>query len=471
MFSHPFLSRIGGVCLTVLFVLSAAPLSAQQTGAQTDSAVAASGEQELRNAYRKEYAFLSAQKKDLEQRLKAFRGESEREARNLSAEMEKLQDDMLGLQARAQSMQERLRDVESERETAQRNSGVLRSTLEQAAVTFDEHGMDSGRSETAELSAPEKLSRAFETGIQLLQQQASVRREEGDFFTQAGNKVAGELIHFGGVASYGVADEVAGILVPAGGGEMKLWSEPRASVARALAAGDIPQTLPLFIYASRDSAVDTREKGGVLETIQSGGTIAWLIMLLAAMAVALIVARLIFLKRASASTSEIADEIGELVARDEIDQAIDICRKRSGSSAAVVASALRNLDREREALDDIINESVLHESAHLERFGTMILVIAAVSPLLGLLGTVTGMISTFEVITEHGTGDPQLLSGGISVALVTTELGLVVAIPTLLIGNMLSGWADRIKDDMQKAALRVINRHQKSVQERRMKAA
>ena len=99
-----------------------------------------------------------------------------------------------------------------------------------------------------------------------------------------------------------------------------------------------------------------------------------------------------------------------------------------------------------------------------DRFGALIIVIAAVSPLLGLLGTVTGMIATFDVITEFGTGDPKLLSGGISIALVTTELGLIVAIPMLLFGNLLSGWAERIKDDMEQAALRVINQFSDSRQ-------
>ena len=104
-----------------------------------------------------------------------------------------------------------------------------------------------------------------------------------------------------------------------------------------------------------------------------------------------------------------------------------------------------------------MSEAILHESGHLNRFGTAILVIAAVAPLLGLLGTVTGMIATFDIITEFGTGDPKLLSGGIAIALVTTELGLIVAIPTLLVGNLLSGWSDKIKDNMEAAALRVIN--------------
>ena len=90
-------------------------------------------------------------------------------------------------------------------------------------------------------------------------------------------------------------------------------------------------------------------------------------------------------------------------------------------------------------------------------------VIAAVAPLLGLLGTVTGMISTFDIITEFGTGDPKLLSSGISIALVTTEVGLAVAIPALIFGNLLSGWAESIKDEMEKAALHVMNQYKDKV--------
>ena len=110
-----------------------------------------------------------------------------------------------------------------------------------------------------------------------------------------------------------------------------------------------------------------------------------------------------------------------------------------------------------EHLEDIVSESILHESSHLNRFGAFITVVAAVAPLLGLLGTVTGMIQTFDVITEFGTSDPKLLSGGIAVALVTTELGLIVAIPLLLLGSLLNGWAERLKDDMEKGALKIIN--------------
>ena len=94
--------------------------------------------------------------------------------------------------------------------------------------------------------------------------------------------------------------------------------------------------------------------------------------------------------------------------------------------------------------------------AKTNRFSTVIPVIAAVAPLLGLLGTVTGMISTFEIITEHGTGDPRMLSSGISEALITTQLGLIVAIPMLLLGNILKGWSKKQMIGFEGLVLRVV---------------
>jgi biopolymer transport protein ExbB len=261
------------------------------------------------------------------------------------------------------------------------------------------------------------------------------------------------------VAAYGVSDQGAGALAPAGEGRLKVWSEPAEETARALAAGQTPAQLGIFLFETESKAIEEQEGKTVLGVINSGGTIGWIIVVLGAVALLLIILRFFFLRGASASTGKIVDAVGGLVRKGDLEGALQACKQFKGSTARVVAAAVRNLDRDRDHLEDIVSESILHESAALNRFGAVILVIAAVAPLLGLLGTVTGMITTFDIITEFGTGDPKLLSGGISIALVTTELGLAVAIPTLLFGNVLSGWAESIKDGMEKGALRVINQY------------
>lgn len=432
-------------------------------GSGAGEAGTAGAESELRSAYRKEYAFLVAQKRELQERLDRFRQQSGNETAEIRAQIDALQEAVLALESDADSLQQRINDAEREREAARQNADVLAATFQQAGALFSEHDRPFMNTEAFnELSDAQRLAGVFAGARELLDDLGSVRNSRGGFYARDGSRVEGTVVHFGDIASYGVAGEAAGVLAPAGGGELKIWKEPASEVARAVADGDMPATMNLFLYDSLDTAISGSGDKTLLGIIESGGLIAWVIVGLGGAAVLLILLRIVFLGRASASTREIVDAVGDKVREGDLDAALETCRARKGSTAAVVAAALRNIEREREQLDDIVNEAILHESTHLERFGSLILVIAAVSPLLGLLGTVTGMISTFDVITEFGTGDPKLLSGGISVALVTTEIGLIVAIPALLIGNILSGWADRIKDDMQKAALRITNLYQET---------
>ena len=90
-----------------------------------------------------------------------------------------------------------------------------------------------------------------------------------------------------------------------------------------------------------------------------------------------------------------------------------------------------------ETLELRLDEAILQETPRLERGIGMVKVIAAIAPMLGLLGTVTGMIGTFQAITQFGTGDPKIMAGGISMALVTTVQGLVAAIPLILAHSLL----------------------------------
>jgi biopolymer transport protein ExbB len=111
-----------------------------------------------------------------------------------------------------------------------------------------------------------------------------------------------------------------------------------------------------------------------------------------------------------------------------------------------------------ETLELKLGEAILAETPKLERFLTLLKIISTVSPLLGLLGTVTGMITVFQAITLFGTGDPKIMAGGISGALVTTVLGIVVAVPTILMHTLVKSRADRVIHIMEEQATGIIAR-------------
>ncbi len=112
-----------------------------------------------------------------------------------------------------------------------------------------------------------------------------------------------------------------------------------------------------------------------------------------------------------------------------------------------------------ETLELKLNEQVLKEIPRLEKYQGALKIIAAVAPLMGLLGTVTGMIITFQAITIYGAGDPKAMASGISSALVTTVLGLLVAIPTVLLHTMVSSRSRRVIQILEEQTSGIIAEH------------
>jgi biopolymer transport protein ExbB len=128
-----------------------------------------------------------------------------------------------------------------------------------------------------------------------------------------------------------------------------------------------------------------------------------------------------------------------------------------GAGGELLRSGVEHADEKRGTLEEILYEKILAVRPRLERFLPFIALTAAAAPLLGLLGTVTGMIKTFNLITIFGTGDAKSLSSGISEALVTTELGLCVAIPALILHGLLARMARQKIGDMEQTAVGFIN--------------
>ncbi|GJM08137.1 MAG: flagellar motor protein MotA [Lysobacteraceae bacterium] len=431
---------------------------AAATAAQTAAQSAQEQARSLDAAYRKEYAFLEAERRSLQQRLDSARqsfAAAEQAARN---ELNTIEAEVVELTMEGDRVAEWVLESERQIDLNADAADVLEATFTQAATTLQDHGID--RLETNEYrdqSDADRIAELFALGRQVAEKLSSVRTEQGAFFLADGTEVEGEILRVGNVAAYGRSNRGGGILAPAGGGRFKIWPTAESSTADALFAGSKPAMVDMFLFESLANAVERPKEKTITSIIESGGAIGYVIVALGLVALLLVILRAIFLRRASSATESLSTEVCAQVQRGDVPAAIEICKKHPGATARVLAAALRNLDRDREHIEDIVSEAILHEQAHLNRFGAFILVLAAVAPLLGLLGTVTGMISTFDLITEFGTGDPKLLAGGIAIALVTTELGLIVAIPTLLIGNLLSGWAESIQTNMEKSALRLIN--------------
>ena len=175
---------------------------------------------------------------------------------------------------------------------------------------------------------------------------------------------------------------------------------------------------------------------------------------------ALIIAleRMIFLRRVHANTDSVMGKVNELALEGKWQECDKIAKDKKGRPAYnVLKTGLCARAEERETLESVLQEAILKELPRLERFLPTLNIMGAIAPLLGLLGTVTGMISTFHVITLYGTGDPRMMSGGISEALVTTMLGLSVAIPIMLMHTFLSRRVDHIIGDMEEKAVALTN--------------
>ncbi len=165
------------------------------------------------------------------------------------------------------------------------------------------------------------------------------------------------------------------------------------------------------------------------EKIEQGGLIGYVIMVLLALGLALVAERYIVLKRES-------DQILRQLTSETISE--------TNPLGELISVFRKSQDDDLESLELKLDEVILKKVPELNRGISTIKLLSGVAPLLGLLGTVTGMIVTFQSITLFGTGDPKIMAGGISQALVTTVLGLVCAIPLLLLHNFIQGKSKRI---------------------------
>lgn len=422
------------------------------------SAFAATDTQ-LEQAYAKEFAYLKAQKNMLTLRLKSVNSEQTDKLKKAKKDLQILQNRVLQRNGLSEKLSNDLFRSQQNALNMTDDTAIIEAVMMQSTNALKAYNINISVDKNDYQTA---LKKVFVNTDLLLTDLSSVKIEEGKFYTLDGKQKDGTIVKIGNIASYGLAQDISSALVPAGEGNLKIWNSPKsAQTANALNNSEILESLNIFIYENAALEIEDIKEKTIMDTINSAGIIGWVIVALGSVGLVLALLRILFLAGASSSTSNLAKSTLVQLLEKGTDGALAYLKDKKGSTARVLKATIRNLDRDREHIEDIVAESILHESGRLDKFGSVLLVIAAVSPLLGLLGTVTGMIATFDIITEFGTGDPKLLSGGISIALVTTELGLIVAIPILMIGNLLGGWAERVKDSMEHSALHLINEYNK----------
>ena len=414
---------------------------------------------ELEQAFERERTLLIAEKEELQQELERLRARGEERRRAAQTQLASLSESLTALRLQVEELEERIQGKESQIETRSSHQDLLEATFEQALDTLHRQGVDL---DVSDLEEPAIIERIFDAGLQLVGEQASMRVAEGVFFDAQGKKHQGSIFHVGAVAALGSSPQAGGVLGPAIRGYLRVVAPETRQQARAVLEGQPPARVRLYLFDPLDRQKEVPDERTLWAFIQSGGFIVWPILGLGLLAMLIVLERLFTLQRVHTNAQRLTSQVIDIAREGRWHDAAALCKQRSGAISRVLKAALQNRHLERQLFDDSVSEAILNELPTLERFLSMLHVIAAVTPLLGLLGTVTGMISTFEVITEHGTGDPKLLSGGISEALITTELGLMVAIPVLLLHALLSGRVDHIVGDMETQTLRLNNAmHQK----------
>lgn len=195
----------------------------------------------------------------------------------------------------------------------------------------------------------------------------------------------------------------------------------------------------------------------MLDLIKNGGWLMFPIILCSVVAMGIVAERFWSLQRKKIIPPDLVPHILKMVRQNKLDDAMFRRLKLSSPLGAILSSGLVNRHHGRDMMKTSIEETGRQVTHDLERFLNALGTIASITPLLGLLGTVVGMIRVFAAILEHGVGDPGILAGGISAALITTATGLTVAIPSLIFHRYFERLIDEYILNMEEEALRMVD--------------
>ena len=198
----------------------------------------------------------------------------------------------------------------------------------------------------------------------------------------------------------------------------------------------------------------------MLHYLEVGGPILWVLVIISIGAFAVVLERIVFFARNEKNVgSNFKDEILSLVASKKLDEAIAVCHTKKSCVASAVKKFLQKAPKGIDVQDYefILKEITIKETSPYESRLNLLASVISISPMLGLLGTVTGMIRAFTNISKYGAGDAAIVADGIAEALLTTAAGLMIAIPVIVVYNYLNRRLEKMENEIDDVVTNIIN--------------
>lgn len=360
--------------------------------------------------------------------------------------------------ARTLESAEALRDLEGR---ARELARTLREDLRSALASMPPLPASAPVAESADPAADiEALLSACQAAVA---EGGRVRRFTAQVLAPDGKSVSAELLRVGHVFS-AYKDPATGtvaISVGAPNGDGFRWTTAlsradRSLLEEAFSRREKMVRVPVDVGQSLTADASLADQGP-WAFLASGGPVMIPLGIIAFLSLLLCVQRFAFYAREGRHRPAAIQSILDLCRGGYFAEAHKKSDELGGAVARVLSSCLAARDSGLQAIESAAQEALLHERPRMERFLPLLAVFAGVAPMLGLLGTVAGIIATFEVISQIGRGDPALMAGGISEALVATGSGLFVAIPLLVLHSHFAGRVERITGDAERHAATLIN--------------
>jgi biopolymer transport protein ExbB len=394
--------------------------------------------------YQEEFVFLTQQLKSLKNRKFETLKQLNAMQKTLEKEVFDLEKEVARLSGETQVLETKLRVYDQER----LDQDIIVSTLKSLeGQMIQSASLKGGQSVESFDKANDFLFSHLENGIKALS-------KKGEAIDLSGKTIDGDLIQLGHVVTY-FKNNKGGYNLTS---RSKINDDSLYVYDQSLTKGElenIGKNLSIVPLTFEDGKrVESKTYTEVAaQKLKEGGLVGYVILLLGLLGLALAVLRWSYIRPFENADAKSLEQVIFHIQQGDTNKAKKLLSEvKPHPMSEFIEFILSNLKESSEVYESKVMNRLFTAKKRLNRFGPYLLVLAGVAPLLGLLGTVTGMIETFSMITVYGTGDPKVLSGGIKAALVTTQLGLIVAIPCILIGNYLSSKASKVMNQFEQFA-------------------